>query len=46
MSEKTFKRLLYSLLALGVLFSIAHILYAVRAYPNSSIVHFIAKELW
>lgn len=46
MKTKTFLTLLYTIVALGVLLTIAHAVYAVYAYGNSSIIHFVSKELW
>lgn len=46
MKTKTFLTLLYIAVALGVLLTIAHMIYAVYMYGNSSIIHFVSKELW
>ncbi len=46
MKTKTFLTILYSIVALGVLLTVAHAIYAVYMYGNSSIIHFVSKELW
>ena len=33
-------------IALCLLLTVAHVIYAVYAYQHSSIIYFIAKELW
>ena len=33
-------------IALGLILTIAHTIYALYAYDNSSIIHFVSKELW
>ena len=46
MQPKTFRILLCYTLALCLLLTAAHFLYAVYAYGHSSIIQFIAQELW
>ena len=46
MKDKTFKRLFYILIAAGLILTVAHTVYALCAYDNSSIIHFVSKELW
>ncbi|MBO5786404.1 MAG: hypothetical protein J6R45_03690 [Clostridia bacterium] len=46
MKDKTFLTILYTIIALGALLTVAHAIYAVLAYGNSSIIHFVSKELW
>lgn len=46
MKKKTFLILLVSLTALCTALTIAHAVYAVDAYDRSSIIEFIARELW
>lgn len=46
MREKTFTALFLALVLLCVLVTAAHLAYAVWAYQHSSIIYFIAKELW
>ena len=46
MTSKVFQRILFALLALGILFTAAHLIYAFYAYQHCSIIYFIAKELW
>lgn len=46
MSDKTFRRLLILVAALGIAFTLAHLIYAVFAYQSSSIIQFIMKEWW
>lgn len=46
MKDKTFFKVLYIIIALGVLLTVAHAIYAVYMYDNSSIIHFVSKEIW
>ena len=46
MKEKAYRIILYSLIAIGLVFTIAHIIYATYLYDNSSIIYFVSKELW
>lgn len=46
MKERTFRILLLTVIGLFLLLTIAHLGYAVYAYQHSSIVQFIAGELW
>ena len=46
MQPKTFRILFYGLLALCLLLTAAHVVYAWYAYQHASIIQFIAKELW
>ena len=46
MEEKRFYRLLCAILGSGSVLTLAHLAYAAWAYRYSSIVVFIAKELW
>lgn len=46
MKTKSFLTLLYIIIALGIAATIAHAIYAIYAYGNSSIIHFVSKELW
>ena len=46
MEEKLFWRIVLCLTVVCALLTLAHVLYAVYAYQHSSIVFFIAKELW
>ena len=46
MKDRTFSIILYSLLGLCVLLTLAHFAYAVYAYQHCSIIEFIARELW
>ena len=34
------------MLGLGLIITVAHAAYALYAYDNSSIIHFVSKELW
>lgn len=44
------KRLLtvlpFAVLALGLVLTVAHIVYAAYAYEHCSIIYFVGKELW
>ncbi|MBQ2688355.1 MAG: hypothetical protein IJF52_07030 [Clostridia bacterium] len=46
MKTKTFYVFLFAVMALCILLTIAHVIYAVYAYQHCSIIQFIAKELW
>ena len=46
MPQKYFYRLIVILMILGVGLTVAHVIYDVLAYHNSSIIYFIAEELW
>ncbi|MBQ7385666.1 MAG: hypothetical protein IJW04_04055 [Ruminococcus sp.] len=46
MKIKIFYTVLLAVTVLCVLLTIAHVIYAVYAYQHSSIIQFIAKELW
>jgi len=46
MKEKTFYIILFSVLAVCLILTAAHFLYAIYAYQHCSIIYFIGKELW
>lgn len=46
MSNKVFNIILISIAALGAALTVAHAVYAVYAFEHSSIIRFIAGELW
>ena len=46
MTEKTFTRVLIALLAVCLLATAAHAVYAIDAYQRCSIIYFIGEELW
>lgn len=46
MRSKTFHKVLLGLVAVGLLLTVAHLIYDVYAYQHASIIQFIAKELW
>ncbi|MBQ8642810.1 MAG: hypothetical protein IJ480_11410 [Clostridia bacterium] len=46
MSDRFFLRLLFAVLAVCLLATLAHLLYTFWAYQHCSIIYFIAKELW
>lgn len=46
MKDKTYYRLLFSVLGLGSVATVAHLIYAIYAYHHCSIIYFIGKELW
>lgn len=46
MKERTFRIVLYSVIGICLALTIAHFIYAVYAYQHSSIIEFIAGELW
>lgn len=46
MKTRSFYIVLFSVLAVCALLTVAHVLYALYAYQHCSIIYFIAKELW
>ncbi len=46
MKEHTYWRVLIWVTVVCILCTLAHFAYAVYAYEHSSIIQFIAKELW
>ncbi|MBQ1195188.1 MAG: hypothetical protein IIX44_02990 [Clostridia bacterium] len=46
MKTATFNKILIAVLALCILLTAAHVVYAVWAYQHCSIIYFIGKELW
>ncbi len=46
MKQKTYFNILIAVVAICLILTIAHMIYAVNAYEHSSIIYFIAKELW
>ncbi len=46
MANRTFIKILIALVALGVVLTVAHLIYIINAYQHCSIIYFIAEELW
>ena len=46
MKDRTFSIILFVVLGVCVLLTLAHFAYAIYAYQHCSIIEFIAKELW
>jgi len=46
MKRRTFMIVLFSIVAICVLLTVAHFIYASYAYEHCSIIYFIGKELW
>ncbi len=46
MNDKTYRILLITLGAVCLLLTVAHLVYAALAYPNSSVIQFILAEWW
>ncbi|MBR6563465.1 MAG: hypothetical protein IKK70_05990 [Clostridia bacterium] len=46
MKSKTFYRILFAIVTIGVLLTISHTVYAIIAYDNTSIIHFVSREWW
>lgn len=46
MSNKVFNRLLAVVLAICMIVTAAHLIYAIEAYQKCSIIYFIGKEMW
>ena len=46
MNNKLFIRLLIAVLAVCLIATITHLVYAIDAYQQCSIIYFIGEELW
>lgn len=46
MKNRTFIKILIIVAVVCILLTTAHVIYAYNAYQHSSIIEFIAKELW
>ena len=46
MKQNTFFKLLFAVVGVCVLLTLAHFVYAIYAYEHCSIIYFIGKELW
>lgn len=46
MKERTFWSILMIVLGICLALTIAHVIYAIQAYQQCSIIYFIGKELW
>ena len=46
MSDRKFIRILIIIILIGIIITAAHSIYICYAYQHSSIIQFIAKELW
>ncbi len=46
MKNRTFSIILCTVIAICVLLTVAHFIYAIYAYQHCSIIEFIARELW
>ncbi len=46
MKNRTFSIILYAVLAICMLLTVAHFIYVIYAYQHCSIIEFIARELW
>ena len=46
MKTAIFNKILIAVLAVCILLTAAHVVYAVWAYQHCSIIYFIGKELW
>lgn len=46
MKDSVFSKILIAVIALCLLATVAHFIYAVYAYQHCSIIQFIAGELW
>lgn len=46
MKTQTFTKILIAVIVLCLLFTVAHLIYDIFAYQHTSIIYFIAKELW
>ena len=46
MKNATFYRVLFALVAVGLISAIALVVYTILIYPDSSLVAFISREWW
>ena len=46
MNDTTFRRILFALVAVGLISAIALVVYTILIYPNSSLIAFISREWW
>ena len=46
MKSTVFTKVLLAVVGVCLALTIAHLIYVCGAYPNGSIIYFIAKELW
>ena len=46
MNDKAFIRLIVIVVAVMLLLTAAHVFYAIHAYEQSSIIQFVAREIW
>ena len=46
MSDKIFYRLLAAAIAVCIIATAVHLIWAIDAYQSCSIIYFIGKELW
>ena len=46
MSDKKFVRIMIIIAVIGIIITAAHVAYICKAYPNSSIIQYVARELW
>ena len=46
MKESTYYRILLGVVIVCLVLTVAHVVYAAVAYHNSSIIQFVARELW
>lgn len=44
--NKKFKIILFTVISLCIILTVAHVIYDVYAYGHASIIYFISKELW
>ena len=46
MSDRKFIRILIIIVLIGIMITVVHSIYICHAYQGSSIIQFIARELW
>lgn len=46
MKERTFLTILFIIIGICLVATIAHFIYVIYAYEHCSIIYFIGKELW
>lgn len=46
MKNKTFLYLLFGLLGVCTVLTVAHLIWAIYAYQHCSIIYFVGRELW
>ncbi|MBO4327068.1 MAG: hypothetical protein J5950_07335 [Clostridia bacterium] len=46
MSDRRFQIILIVISVIGIIATLLHVIFAIMAYRNSSIIQFVAREYW